>query len=232
MIGLFVFLWIIAGVQANRYMNKTMFFAYLTEYTELLNYNDIYIDSRCPLGGLYNAHLCTRTFSPACVAAGGGILVGGRCRRRTVPEWKVGAGDIDVCTLAGAGPRAYLNPNISRAAANNKSFLYCIDVIAALQPSPNLMVASAAYTGGESGIIGGGVGGIFGIVVIAGAIAAWSRRKQPKASQSVLRGLPVNTQINPIIRPVIRPLPQSRITELGYARNEFTPTRVRRYQKK
>jgi hypothetical protein len=95
------------------------------------------------------------------------------------------------------------------------------------------MATAIAYTGDESGAIGGGIGGgIMGAILIFGATVAWSRRKQSKVPQGLPQVAAVNTRINPIIRPLVRPLPQSRITELGYARNEFTPTRVRRYQKK
>jgi hypothetical protein len=217
------------GASADRVLNKTTFYSYLLEYTVLLNHNDFVIDARCPLGGLYNDSYCTRTFSPGCGGSGsGGILINGRCRKRTVPVWS-GLDDVDICTLAGAGPDAYLNRNIWGAAKKNKSFLYCIDIVQRLSPSPNLAYAlHVTSTPNAAAAIGGGVGGGVALCIFCGVLVGINRIRRVRNNEhpniNVQSAKHINAAV-PIIIPKHNPI---RIAELEYARHKFGPVQTRR----
>jgi hypothetical protein len=222
-----ILLLFICGAKADRMLNKTAFYSYLFEYTVLLNQTDIMIDTRCPLGGLYKDSYCTRTFSPGCSAGVGGILINGRCRKRTIPIWTA-LDDIDICTLAGAGPAAYLNRNIWAAAKKEKSFLYCIDILPRISPSPNL--AYALYTTNtlpEGAVIGGSVGGGVALCIFCGVVIFINRLRQTHNNQSsIIVVPPVQLNTKPIIiTPKSNPI---RIAELEYARHQFGPVKTRR----
>ena len=211
-------------VTATRMLNKTMFYSYLMEYTIALNQTDILIDERCPFGGLYRDNFCTRTFSPAC-KNNTGILINRRCRKRSAPLWTA-LDDIDICTLAGAGPSAYFNPNILNAASRNKSFLYCIDFIYPIMPSPNLAYALYVPNTQNAAIIGGSIGGVLMIVILCGILIGIRRiRQRPSRPNSIARPIEEIKVVKPIITANRNPI---RINELEYARHQFAPIHTRR----
>jgi hypothetical protein len=135
--------------------------------------------------------------------------------------------DIDICTLAGAGPSAYLNRNISGAAKMKKPFLYCIDLLSRISPSPNL--AYALYTSNTlpAAAIGGGVGGAVALCVGCGALIAINRIRRTRNKPSNTNAIPIkHINIKPItITTRHHPI---RIAELEYARHQFGPVQTRR----
>jgi hypothetical protein len=201
-------------------LTNTSFSTFLLEYTTLTGQKDIIIDSRCARGGLYRGDgMCVRTFSPGC-AGGVGLVVGGRCRRRTAPTWNT-TGPVNPC--AEFGYDAYLDLNATRAAQRQKG-LRCIVGIG-LAPSPNLMNYGAAQQAGasEAAVLGGGIGGgLIALLALAAVGGSLLRKRQlPKQSLAF-------QQTNPLHAPkrisVVTRIP---IQQLEYARSDFKPMRAR-----
>jgi hypothetical protein len=215
--------WLLALVNTcfGTILTNESFATFLLEYTTILDQKDVIIDARCPLGGLYREdRMCVRTFSPGCLG-NVGLVIGGRCRRRTAPIWN-GTSTVNVCANVGG----YLDLNATRAAKRQKGFV-CIGVGPTMTPSPNLMNYGANQKGQKEdpAIIGGGIGGGFAGLVILAVLGAGFMRKRvtkPPPQSFVLQ------QTNPLHAPKKIPtLSRVTVQQLEYARSDFKPMRAR-----
>jgi hypothetical protein len=199
--------------------NQT-FATFLLEYTTLMGQKDMIIDARCASGGLYRDDgMCVRTFSPGCTGYFG-IIIGGRCRRRTAPIWNT-TGPVNPC--AEFGYNTYLDLNATRAAMTQKG-MRCIVPIYKATPSPNLMNYATRSETVEPAVLGGGIGGGLVALLVLAAIGAGLVRKRDMPKQTPL----LFQKANPLHAPKkISVITRTPIQQLEYARSDFKPMRPR-----